>query len=78
MKERGEVPFSTNSATASQPDVNGMSDLSTLTKARLSLLVVFTTAIGYTVGRQADSAQFALLFAVLGTALAAASAAALN
>jgi len=78
MKERGEVPFPTNSATASQPDVNGMSDLSTLTKARLSLLVVFTTAIGYTVGRQADSAQFALLFAVLGTALAAASAAALN
>lgn len=55
-----------------------LADLSTLTKARLSLLVVFTTAVGYCVGNQGAPARLALLFAVLGTSLVAASAGALN
>ncbi|NBV87466.1 MAG: protoheme IX farnesyltransferase [Verrucomicrobia bacterium] len=78
MKERTGASFSSDSAMASQQDASRLSDLSILTKARLSLLVVFTTAIGYSVGKTADSGRLALFFAVLGTSLAAASAAALN
>ena len=59
-----------------QPGIGA--DISTLVKARLSLLVVFTTASGYFVGRKGDTSWAALLCAVLGTSLAAASAAALN
>jgi protoheme IX farnesyltransferase len=55
-----------------------MSDLIMLTKARLSLMVVFTTAIGYIVGAAGRPFEWGLLFAVFGTALAAASAGALN
>ncbi|MCX8512359.1 MAG: heme o synthase [Chthoniobacteraceae bacterium] len=55
-----------------------LADVSTLTKARLSLLVVFTTAVGYCVGNHNGPVQYALLFAVLGTSLVAASAGALN
>lgn len=51
-------------------------DLVQLTKARLSLMVVFTTAIGYIVGGGGFSTG--LLLAVLGTSLAACSAGALN
>ena len=54
------------------------SDFSVLVKARLSLLVVFTTAIGFYVGAGGLKPFSGFLFAVLGTALAAGSAAALN
>lgn len=53
-------------------------DFATLTKARLSLLVVFTTAIGFSVGATGDIVWADLLYAILGTSLAAASASALN
>ncbi len=53
-------------------------DLFILTKARLSLMVVFTTAVGFCVGSNGPWIAMPLLYAVLGTSLAAASAAALN
>jgi protoheme IX farnesyltransferase len=55
-----------------------LGDFAVLTKARLSLMVVFTTAIGYIVGAAGRPIGWGLLFAVLGTSLAAASAGALN
>jgi protoheme IX farnesyltransferase len=55
-----------------------MGDVMQLTKARLSLMVVFTTMIGYFVGLGEGQPSWELLYAVVGTALAAASAAALN
>jgi protoheme IX farnesyltransferase len=60
-------------------DVPGfLGDLFILTKARLSLMVVFTTAIGYLVGSSGGTVGWGLLSAVIGTTLAAASAGALN
>jgi len=53
-------------------------DLFILTKARLSLMVVFTTAVGFCVGSNGPWIAMPLFYAVLGTSLAAASAAALN
>lgn len=53
-------------------------DLFALTKARLSLMVVFTTAAGYFLGMGAKWGWGGLLSSVIGTALAAASAAVLN
>ena len=53
-------------------------DLAELVKARLTLLVLVTTAVGFYLGAPSDVAPLALLHAVLGTALAAAGAAALN
>ena len=50
-------------------------DLFILTKARLSLMVVFTTAVGFCVGSNGPWIAMPLLYAVLGTSLAAASAA---
>jgi heme o synthase len=58
--------------------VSFAADFATLTKARLSLLVVFTTGIGFAVGARDSATIFDLLFAILGTSLAAASAGALN
>jgi protoheme IX farnesyltransferase len=57
---------------------NFIGNLAVLTKARLSLMVVFTTAIGYLVGASNGKVSWGLLFAVIGTSLAAASAGALN
>jgi protoheme IX farnesyltransferase len=55
-----------------------LSDFSELVKARLTLLVLLTTAVGYYLGA-ADPINYAAFFhAVFGTALAAAGAAALN
>jgi len=55
------------------------SDLMELTKARLSLLVVFTTLAGFLAGSIAKGVDLWLLLAtVLGTALSAAGASALN
>ena len=53
-------------------------DLFELVKARLTLLVLLTTAVGFYLGAQPPVDYAALLRAVLGTAAAAAGAAALN
>ena len=53
-------------------------DLIELMKARLTLLVLLTTAVGFYLGVEGPISWPALLHAVLGTAAAAAGAAALN
>lgn len=53
-------------------------DLAELVKARLTLLVLFTTAVGFYLGAEPPIDYVALLHVVLGTAAAAAGAAALN
>lgn len=55
-----------------------MSDFAELVKARLTLLVLLTTAVGYYLGARAPIIPLGLFNAVFGTALAAAGAAALN
>jgi protoheme IX farnesyltransferase len=60
------------------PGVSFSGDFAALTKARLSLLVVFTTAIGFFVGSKGPMVWLDLVFALVGTSLAAASSAALN
>jgi len=55
-----------------------LSDLFTLTKARLSLLVIITTFVGYLLASPSPLNWLRLLHATLGTALAAAGAGALN
>jgi protoheme IX farnesyltransferase len=55
-----------------------LGDLMQLTKARLSLLVVITTWLGYCMASTGPINWLRLLHAVLGTAIAAASAAVLN
>ncbi|MEP6956926.1 MAG: UbiA family prenyltransferase, partial [Chthoniobacterales bacterium] len=62
----------------SEPRGRGMTDFAELVKARLTLLVLVTTAVGFYLGARDDVAPFALLHVVFGTALAAAGAAALN
>ena len=54
------------------------SDFAELVKARLTLLVLLTTAVGFYLGAVGPINYIALFHAVFGTALAAASAAALN
>ena len=53
-------------------------DLMELVKARLTLLVLLTTAVGFYLGLEAPFSWTALFHVVLGTAAAAAGAAALN
>jgi protoheme IX farnesyltransferase len=55
-----------------------MSDFAELVKARLTLLVLLTTAVGYHLGADGPINPSGLFHAVFGTALAAAGAAALN
>lgn len=78
--------------TAANPPVNGElteskeretnrrlgSDFAELVKARLTLLVLLTTAVGFYLGSAGSINYVALFHAVFGTALAAAGAAALN
>ena len=54
------------------------SDFAELVKARLTLLVLLTTAVGFYLGAPGPVSYLALFHAVFGTALAAAGAAALN
>jgi len=61
-----------------EPVAGLMSDLMELTKARLSLLVVVTTFVGYCMAESGAIDWVRLLHATLGTALAAAGAAVLN
>ena len=60
------------------PEQGLMSDLMTLTKARLSLLVVVTTFVGFCMASGPQLDWLLLFNAVLGTTLAAAAAAVLN
>jgi protoheme IX farnesyltransferase len=53
-------------------------DLSELVKARLTLLVLLTTAVGFYLGSESPVDYMALFHVVFGTAAAAAGAAALN
>ena len=53
-------------------------DFAQLIKARLTLLVLLTTAVGFYVGARSPINYIALLHVVFGTAAAAAGAAALN
>src|SRR2546421_8735977 len=55
-----------------------MSDLAELVKARLTLLVLVTTAVGFYLGAEPPIDYKALFQTVFGTAAAAAGAAALN
>jgi heme o synthase len=55
-----------------------VSDLAELTKARLTLLVLLTTAVGFYLGAEPPIDYRALFHTVFGTAAAAAGAAALN
>jgi heme o synthase len=55
-----------------------ISDLAELVKARLTLLVLLTTAVGFYLGSESPIDYIALLHVVFGTAAAAAGAAALN
>jgi len=55
-----------------------VSDFAELVKARLTLLVLLSTAVGYYLAAAHPINPFALFHAVFGTALAAAGAAALN
>ena len=61
------------------PERHGfMSDFAELVKARLTLLVLLTTAVGYYLAAASPINPLGLFHAVFGTALAAAGAAALN
>src|SRR6059036_2202931 len=61
------------------PSRNGVvADLVELVKARLTLLVLVTTAVGFYLGAEGPVNFAALLHTVFGTATAAAGAAALN
>jgi protoheme IX farnesyltransferase len=55
-----------------------LADILDLTKARLNLLVLITTFVGYWMGAQGEIVWLRLIQAMLGTALCAASAAAFN
>ena len=55
-----------------------LSDFAELVKLRLTLLVLVTTAVGFDLGWQGAMNYLALFHTVLGTALAAGGAAALN
>ena len=70
-------------AIESQPETRNavagfIGDLTELIKARLTLLVLLTTAVGFYLGAEGPINWTALLHTVLGTAAAAAGAAALN
>ena len=60
------------------PEIGLVSDLLTLTKARLSLLVVVTTFVGFCLASGAHLDWLLLFHAICGTTLAAAAAAVLN
>jgi protoheme IX farnesyltransferase len=57
---------------------NVVGDLAELVKARLTLLVLLTTAVGFYVGSEGPVDYMALVHVVFGTAAAAAGASALN
>src|SRR5881396_352138 len=64
--------------TVAAPRHGFVSDLAELVKARLTLLVLLTTAVGFYLGSESPINYTALFHVVFGTAAAAAGAAALN
>src|ERR1700719_5195699 len=70
--------FETTSAETGKSRSGLVCDLVELVKARLTLLVLLTTAVGFYLGAENPVDYAALLQAVFGTAAAAAGAAALN
>ncbi|MDB6171741.1 MAG: Protoheme farnesyltransferase [Chthoniobacteraceae bacterium] len=60
------------------PEIGLISDLMTLIKARLSLLVIITTFVGFCMASEARLDWLLLFNAIFGTTLAAAAAAVLN
>lgn len=72
------IPADTDPALAPVARKGFLSDFSELVKARLTLLVLLTTAVGYYLGAVGPISAAGLFHAVFGTALAAAGAAALN
>jgi protoheme IX farnesyltransferase len=68
----------TPSITSNESGRRVFSDFSELVKARLTLLVLLTTAVGYYLGATRTISYTAFFHVVFGTALAAAGAAALN
>src|SRR5262249_25715572 len=64
--------------TAASSRLGFVSDLAELVKARLTLLVLVTTAVGFYLGAEPPIDYRALFHTVFGTAAAAAGAAALN
>jgi protoheme IX farnesyltransferase len=73
-----KAPVVEPGAVVSSASANGtLLDFAELTKARLTMLVLLTTAVGYYLGAEVVTLP-ALFHAVFGTALAAAGAAALN
>jgi heme o synthase len=60
------------------PEIGLVSDLMTLTKARLSLLVIITTFVGFCMSSAGGLNWLLAVHATLGTTLAAAAAAVLN
>src|SRR4051812_11963379 len=72
------VPADIDSAIPQEARTGFFSDFAELVKARLTLLVLLTTAVGYYLGATGPINFAGLFHAVFGTALAAAGAAALN
>jgi protoheme IX farnesyltransferase len=72
------VTIDSSSNEAEKPRSGFVRDLIELVKARLTLLVLLTTAVGFYLGVEGPMNFAALLHTVLGTAAAAAGAAALN
>lgn len=71
------IPAGTD-ATPVLTTIGALGDLAELVKARLTMLVLLTTAVGFYLGATGSIDLLALFHAVFGTALAAAGAAALN
>jgi protoheme IX farnesyltransferase len=67
-----------DNATVATSRPNFVGDLGELVKARLTLLVLVTTAVGFYLGAEPPIDYWALFHTVFGTAAAAAGAAALN
>src|ERR1700745_3926444 len=67
-----------DSTTVASSRPSFVADLAELVKARLTLLVLLTTAVGFYLGAEPPVDYKALLHTVFGTAAAAAGAAALN
>src|SRR5204863_7535488 len=65
-------------ATIAAPRHSFVSDIAELIKARLTLLVLLTTAVGFYLASESPVDYRALVHTVFGTAAAAAGAAALN
>src|SRR5204862_3264245 len=72
------MPAEIDPAIPAQARRHFLSDFAELVKARLTLLVLLTTAVGYYLGAAGPISYVALFHAVFGTALAAAGASALN